>query len=118
MENISLCSQILSKLDRSKFDKLVRKHNTDKYQKGFNSWNHLWAMLFCHFAKSQSVSGISKGLRSANGNLNHLGVHKAPSKSSISYQNKHCYWRLFDDYYYELLESSEFLPFEIKRNKE
>lgn len=45
-------------------------------------------MLFCQFAKSQSVRNISNGLRSATGNLNHLGIQIAPSKSTISYQNK------------------------------
>ncbi|MFT7421105.1 MAG: hypothetical protein ACI9QN_002032, partial [Arcticibacterium sp.] len=37
-------------------------------------------MFFCQFAKSQSVRDISNGLRSATGNLNHLGMLKAPSK--------------------------------------
>ena len=60
-------------------------------------------MLFCQFAKSQSVRDISNGLRSATGNLNHLGIIKAPSKSSVSYQNKHRDWTLFREYYYGLL---------------
>lgn len=62
-------------------------------------------MLFCQFAKSQSVRDISNGLRSATGNLNHLGVQKAPSKSSVSYQNKHRDYSLFKEYYFSLLES-------------
>lgn len=61
-------------------------------------------MLFCQFAKSQSVRDISNGLRSATGNLNHLGVERAPSKSTISYQNKHRDWELFI-YYFQLLNS-------------
>ena len=105
MTNLSLFSQIISKLDRNKFSKLVSKSQTDKHQKGFNSWTHLVSMLFCQFAKSQSVRDISNGLRSATGNLNHLGINKAPSKSSISYQNKHRNWELFKDYYFELLGS-------------
>ena len=105
MSNITLFSQIISKLDRSKFGKLVSHHQTDKHQKGYNSWTHLVSMLFCQFAKSQSVRDISNGLRSATGNLNHLGINKAPSKSTISYQNKHRNWELFRDYYYSLLKS-------------
>lgn len=62
-------------------------------------------MPFCQFAKSQSVRNISNGLRSVIGNLNHMGVDKAPSKYTISYQNKHCDWVLFMDYYYSLLGS-------------
>ena len=105
MANITLFSQIIGKLDRLKFSKLVKQKETDKHQKGFTSWNHLVAMLFCQFAKSQSVRDISNGLRSATGNLNHLGIQKAPSKSAVSYQNAHRNWELFRDYYYHLSES-------------
>jgi hypothetical protein len=105
MTNITLFSQIISKLDRSKFKKLVDHKQTDKHNKGFTSWTHLVSMLFCQFAKSQSVRDISNGLRSATGNLNHLGIDRAPSKSTISYQNKHRNWEIFRDYYYQLLES-------------
>ena len=105
MVKLTLFSQIISKLDRSKFNRLVEEKQTDKHQKGYNSWTHLVSMLFCQFAKSQSVRDISNGLRSATGNLNHLGIDKAPSKSTISYQNKHRNWELFRDYYYQLLGS-------------
>jgi hypothetical protein len=105
MANLTLFSQITSKLDRTIFNRLVNEGETDKHNKGYNSWTHLISMLFCQFAKSQSVRDISNGLRSATGNLNHLGVQKAPSKSSISYQNKNRDFNLFKDYYYQLLGS-------------
>ena len=105
MANISLFSQIISKLDRGKFTQLVSKKQTDKHNKGFDSWTHLVSMLFCQFAKSSSVRDISNGLRSATGNLNHLGIQKAPSKSSVSYQNKNRDHNLFKEYYFSLLES-------------
>ncbi|UII25734.1 IS4 family transposase [Fulvivirga maritima] len=105
MSNITLFSQIIKKIDRSIFNKLVREKQADKGCKGFNSWTHLVSMLFCHFAKSTSVRDISNGLRSATGNLNHLGVRKAPSKSSVSYQNKRRDADLFKDLYYSLLKS-------------
>lgn len=105
MSKITLFSQIIGKLDRLKFNKLVKKHSSNKHHKGYDSWTHLVSMLFCQFAKSQSVRDISYGLKSATGNLNHLGINKAPSKSTISYQNKNRSWELFRDYYYSLLES-------------
>ncbi len=102
--NISLFAQIIQQIDRSNFNSLVKKHDTDKANKGFDSWTHLVSMLFCHFAKSCSVRDISNGLRSATGNLNHLGVQKAPSKSSISYQNARRNSDLFKDFYFALLK--------------
>lgn len=58
MRNITLFLQIISKLDRAKFLKLVRNKQADKHNKGYNSWTHLVSMLFCQFAKSQSVRDI------------------------------------------------------------
>ena len=104
MSNVTLFSQIIHKIDRTLFNKLVVEKQTDKGCKGFNSWTHLVSMLFCHFAKSISVRDISNGLRSATGNLNHLGVHRAPSKSSISYQNERRDADLFKELYYGLLK--------------
>ncbi len=105
--NISLFSQSLHLLDRNVFNRLVKKYKSDKHHKGLNSWTHLVSMLFCHLAKSTSVREISDGLRSAAGNLNHLGVEKSPSKSSVSYINAHRKWELFRDYYFALLEQYE-----------
>jgi hypothetical protein len=105
MVNITLFSQIIRKLDRLKFNKLVKQYGTDKQQKGFNSWSHLVSMLFCQLAKSQSIRDISYGLSSATGNLNHLGMVKVPSKSTISYQNMHRDWKLFKAYYFSLLNN-------------
>ena len=105
MTNLNLFSQIISKLERTSFKKIVSKKLTDKHQKGYDSWTHLVSMLFCQFAKSQSVRDISNGLRSATGNLNHLGIQRAPSKSTVSYQNKNRDWTIFRDYYYQLLWS-------------
>jgi hypothetical protein len=105
--NISLFSQCLRLFPRSEFDRLVKKHKADKHSKGINSWTHLVSMVFCHLAKSCSVREISDGLRSAAGNLNHLGLNRSPCKSSISYINGHRTWELFKDFYFALLEKHE-----------
>ncbi len=104
MVNFTLFSQIVSKFDRYRFNKLVENVNSDKFNKGINSWTHFISLIFCQFSKSNSLRDIANGLRSATGNLNHLGVAKAPSKSSLSYQNKQRDWQLFRDYYYIMLE--------------
>lgn len=104
MANLTLFAQIVSKFDRYQFKQLVREEKSDKFNKGLNSWTHFISMIFCQFSKSNSLRDIANGLRSATGNLNHLGIKKAPSKSSISYQNKHREWKLFQRYYFKILE--------------
>lgn len=105
MININVFSQILSLIDRDIFKRLVSKYNSDKHQKGLTSWTHLVSMLFCHLSSSDSVRDISNGLRSTTGNMSHMGISRAPSKSSISYMNEHRDYNLFRDLYFALISS-------------
>ena len=106
MQNITIFSQILQQIDRILFHKAVREYQTDKHNKGINSWTHLTAMLFCHLSKAQSIREITNGLLSASGNLNHLGIQgKCPSRSSLSYINEHRDWRMFREFYFLLKEN-------------
>jgi len=82
---------------------LVSVHQTNKHEKGINSWTHLVTMLFCQFSKLNSLRDVCNGLKSASGNLNHLNIKHVPCKSSLSYQNKHRDWQLFKDYYFDML---------------
>lgn len=104
MTNVTLFSQIIQKIDKNIFSGLVKKHNSNKYSKGMDSWTHLITMLFPQFAKVHSLRDISNGLRSITGNLNHLGIKNAPSKSTIGYQNEKRTSDLFRDLYYVLFE--------------
>jgi hypothetical protein len=54
-----------------------------------------------------SVRDITNKLRSATGNFIHFGVTRAPSKSSVSYQNKQRTYEVFMDLYLKLLEKYE-----------
>lgn len=106
MINVTLFSQIIHHLDRGLFSKSVEKYQTNKHNKGINSWTHMVSMLFCHLSKAQSIREITNGLLSITGNLNHLGIQgNSPSKSSLSYINAKRDWRLFRDYYYRLFEN-------------
>lgn len=112
---VTLLSQVLSLVDRSRFGQLVKKHKTDKYSKGINSWSHFVSMVFMQLAGATSLRDISNGLRSATGNLVHLGVDRAPCKSSISYLNANRTYKLFMDLYFALLDRYE--PSLIKRRQ-
>ena len=61
-------------------------------------------MLFCQFSKSNSLNDICNGMRSATGDLNHLGVSRAMCRSSLAYNNEHRSWELFRDMYFHLYD--------------
>ena len=69
MTNVKLFSQILQHIDRNIFNKVVKEYSTDKHKKGINSWAYLVTMLFCEFAKCQSIRETTNGLRQYRGIL-------------------------------------------------
>lgn len=108
MANFTLFSQIIQKIERTVFKRSVKAHQSDKHNKGMNTWTHLCSMLFCHFSKANSLREICNGLKSTTGNLNHIGVHKAPPKSTLAYANEHRNWQVFQQTYYDLLGQLNF----------
>lgn len=102
MANITLFSQVIGKMPKENIRKIIRTAQTDKYCKGYDTWSQLISMIFCQFSCCDSVRDISNGLKSATGNLNHLGISRAPSKSSISYQNTNRDSNVFRDIFYML----------------
>lgn len=104
MAKITLFAQILQYLPKEDIRKIIREHDTDKHSKGCDTWTQLISMIFCQFADCVSLRDTANGMHSAMGNLNHLGVDKAPSKSTLGYQNKNRSSEVFRDIYYKVLE--------------
>jgi len=104
VRHASLFSQLVALFNRQRFYELVYRHRSERYAKGFSSWDQFVAMLFCQLAQAKSLREISGGLASALGKLRHLGVKNAPKKSTLSYANAHRPYQLFRDLFYETLQ--------------
>ena len=104
VRHASLFSQLLAVFDRNKFERLVAKHGAERYSKGFSSWDQFVAMLFCQLAQAKSLREISGGLASCVGKLRHLGMKKAPGRSTLSYANGHRPWQMYQDLFYTTYE--------------
>lgn len=102
--NSSLFAQILQVIPRSRFMRLVAESNAERASKGFSSWDQFVAMLFCQFAQSKSLREITDGLAVTMGKLNHLGMRKAPPKSTLGYANSHRPWELYRNAFFLLLD--------------
>ena len=99
----SLFNQLLQQFPRSEFQRLINKHRAEKNSKGFSSWTQFVSMLFCQFAKADSLREISNGLACCIGKLSHLGLKKAPPKSTLSYANEHRPAEMYLDLFYKTL---------------
>ena len=100
----SLFSQLLALFPRIEFQQAVQKHHAERYSKGFSCWDQFVAMLFCQLAQAQSLREICDGLACCVGKLSHLGVTRAPNKSTLSYANRHRPWELYQTVFGQLLE--------------
>jgi len=100
----SLFSQLIALFNRRKFYELVYEHGAERYSKGYASWDHFTAMLFCQLAQAKSLREICGGLACCIGKLRHLGMKDAPNKSTLSYANAHRPWEMYRDLFYETLD--------------
>jgi hypothetical protein len=73
VRHASLFSQLVAFFNRQRSYELVYRHSSDRYAKGFSSWDQLVAMLFCQLAQEPvrrlvPAGGLQRGQR----NENHL----------------------------------------------
>jgi len=60
-------------------------------------------MLFCQLGRAQSLREICGGLAATEGKLKHLGVQRAPLRSTLAYANEHRPWQLYEAVFHQLL---------------
>ncbi len=99
----SLFSQLLKHFPKTEFMHLVSKHNAEHRAKGFSCWTQLVSMLFCHMAHADSLREICGGLACCLGKLKHLGISKAPNKSTLSYANRNRPSSLYEELFWTMM---------------
>ena len=96
--------QIIKLIDVLNLKDLVAKHKSDHYYKAFKSRTHLITMLFGILSRCDSMNEICEGLRALGGKLNHLGLNKAPARSTASDGLRNRDNRFFEDLYFKLVK--------------
>jgi hypothetical protein len=93
----SLFGQIIDVVNKAGFHQIVSKRQGDKYAKGFSCWDQCVSMLYCHFAQASSLREICGGLATVTGKLSHVGLRRAPKKSTLSLANAHRPHEIYQD---------------------
>ena len=104
---LSVFGQLMEFLPKTEIRAMVREHDSDRGCKGFTTFHHLSAMLFCQLGQADSLRDIEMGLTTAAGRLSHLGLPKAPPRSTLSYANAHRPAAVFEALFYRLLSRAE-----------
>jgi len=99
----SLFNQLLQHFPRTEFAALVKKHAAERDAKGFTCWTQFVSMLFCQLGRADSLREICNGLGCCLGRLVHVGIARAPCRSTLSYANEHRPAALFEDLFFTAL---------------
>ena len=93
-------AQLVSFLNRSKFNRIVAKYNGDKYVKHFTCWNQLLSLMFGQLSNRESLRDLIVALDAHHSKSYHLGLGKNISKSSLARANQDRDYHIFEEYAY------------------
>ena len=99
-------SQLVSFLDRNKFNYIVRTYRGDKYVKHFTCWNQLLALMFGQLSNRESLRDLVIALDAHRSKCYHLGMGKNVSKSSLARANQDRDYHIFEEYAYYLVNQA------------
>ncbi|HEY9059530.1 MAG TPA: IS4 family transposase [Pseudobacteroides sp.] len=99
-------AQLVSFLERNKFNYIVRKYNGDKYVKHFTCWNQLLSLMFGQLSNRESLRDLIVALDAHHSKSYHLGLGKNISKSSLARANQDRDYHIFEEYAYYLVNEA------------
>lgn len=99
----SVFGQLISLIDDSIISSSVKEHNSDRYIKRFKTKDHLISMLFCAFAKCNSLREVSGAMLGLSGKTANFQLHHIPKRSTLSDANKNRTHEVFASIYNKLL---------------
>lgn len=98
-----ILSQILSCISSQIITQSSRQHNSNRYYKRIPVRVHLVSLLYGVFSYCNGLRELCEGLLACEGKLTHLGLDKAPPRSTLSDANNKRSYRVFETIYFKLL---------------
>jgi hypothetical protein len=98
-----ILSQILSCIPRDIIRESVKKHQSDRYYKRIPVSVHLTSLLFGVMSYCNGLREICEGMLACEGKLSHLGLDKAPPRSTLSDANRDRSYLVFESIYFALV---------------
>jgi Transposase DDE domain/Domain of unknown function (DUF4372) len=99
-----ILAQIISCIPKNEVEIISKAHNSDRYYKKIPLQTHLVTMLYGVLSCCTGLREICEGMLVCEGKLNHLGLQKAPARSTLSDANNNRHWLAFESIYYMLIK--------------
>ena len=96
-------SQLVTFIDRSKFNRIVAKYGGDRYVKHFTCWNQLLVMMFGQLTNRESLRDLIVIIEAHRNKCYHLGFGKHVTKSNLAKANQNRDYRIFEEFAYYLV---------------
>jgi hypothetical protein len=97
-------AQLISFLDRNKFNYIARKYGGDKYVKHFTCWNQLLVLMFGQLCNRSSLRDLILAIEAHNRKTYHLGFGNSVTRSNLAKANQNRDYRIFEEFAYHLVE--------------
>jgi len=100
----SIFGQILQPFSKREFFEAVYTTRAERGAKGFSCLRPVGSHALLSVGSGPFIEReICGGLASCFGKARHLGIKKAPKRSTLSYANEHRPWQLYKQVFYQLL---------------
>jgi len=99
-------AQLVSFLDRSKFNRIVSRYGGDKYVKFFTCWNQLLTLMFGQLSNRESLRDLIVALEAHQKKTYHLGLGRYVTRSNLAKANQNRDYRIFEAFAYYMVEQA------------
>jgi len=97
-----LFAQILSLADKNSLAPVIKQAKANRYYKSITCYDHFASMMFAVLSGCTSLREICISMEAMDGKLNHIGMEKAPAKSTLADANKNRASAVFGQIYQHL----------------
>src|SRR5881396_3337716 len=98
-----ILSQIISCIPSTEIQLVAKQYNADRYYKTIPLRVHLVSLLYGVFSYCNGLRELCEGMLACEGKLSHLGLDKAPARSTLSDANNNRSYQVFETIYEGLL---------------
>nr|WP_321355159.1 IS4 family transposase [uncultured Draconibacterium sp.] len=96
-------AQLTDFLPRRVFDRIVSKHNRNKYVRTFTCWNQMLCMVFGQLTSRDSMRDLLLSLEAHKSKYYHLGFGPTVSRRNLGTANEKRSYKIFEEFAYVLI---------------
>lgn len=99
-------AQLTDFIPRRVFDRIVKKHQGNKYVRTFTCWNQMLCMVFGQLTSRDSMRDLMLSLEAHKPKYYHLGFGSTISRRNLGTANEKRSYKIFEEFAYVLIDEA------------